>query len=58
MASDSPKDTPHRATSQLTTEPPHGLPGRVVVDPEVLIAKLEEQGHRPRNQRKALSAVW
>ena len=41
MGSDSPKNTPHRATSQLPVEPPHGVRRRVVIDPEVLSDRVE-----------------
>ena len=47
MSSDSPKTTPHRATSQLPVEPPHGVRRRVVVDPEV---------HGDRGEPRATSA--
>ena len=51
MASDSPKGTPHRATSQLPVEPPHGVRRRVVVDAEVFRDGVERHTTGPHLRR-------
>ena len=51
MALDSPKGTPHRATSQLSVEPPHGVRRRVVVDAEVFRDGVERRTTGPHLRR-------
>ena len=51
MASDFPKGTPHRATSQLPVEPPHGVRRRVVVDAEMFRDGVERRTAGPHLRR-------